>query len=59
MKQRQVLLDADQAEHCLELWASGVFDTFDIHRFLRVPEPAVARTIQAARDIRRELEGRS
>ncbi|MFK0330887.1 hypothetical protein ACIQUB_07165 [Rhizobium sp. NPDC090275] len=47
----QYLIDADQAEHCLELWASKRFDTLDIARFLRIPEHVVCRTIQAARDI--------
>ncbi|MDQ1185957.1 hypothetical protein [Agrobacterium larrymoorei] len=46
-------LDADQAEACLELWASRKFDTHDIHRILRVPEHAVCRLIQAARDLAR------
>ena len=48
-------LTADQVENCLTLWYRGGFDTFDIGRFLNVPEPAVCRTLQAARDVRREL----
>ncbi len=56
MKQRQprlVFLDQDQAEACLELWSSKKFDTNDIARILRVPEHAVSRLIQAARDLAR------
>lgn len=52
MKQRdRYLLNAEQAGYVLELWQSRRFDTFDIHRILRVPEHAVARTIQTARDV--------
>lgn len=56
MKPRQprpVFLDQDQAEACLELWYSKKFDTNDIARILRVPEHAVSRLIQAARDLAR------
>lgn len=56
MKRRQprpAFLDQDQAEACLELWSSKKFDTNDIARILRVPEPAVSRLIQAARDLAR------
>lgn len=52
---RTCFLTADQVEDCLALWYRGGFNTFDIGRFLNVPEPAVCRTLQAARDIRREL----
>lgn len=53
MIRRAVFLDADQAEACLELWSSKKFDTYDISRMLRVPEHAVCRLIQAARDLAR------
>ncbi|NVP56069.1 hypothetical protein [Mycoplana rhizolycopersici] len=49
------LLTANEAEICLELWATKRFDTFDIARLLCVGEDAVARTIQAARDIARQM----
>lgn len=52
----QVFLNPDQVEHCLELWQCKKFDTVDISKFLRVPELAVVRTIQAARDIVREMQ---
>jgi hypothetical protein len=51
----QTLLDEDQARACLVLWKSGQFDTDDIRRLLNVPEPAVCRLLQAARDLAREL----
>ncbi len=52
MKQRGTILPNDeQAGYVLELWQSKKFDTFDIHRMLRLPEPVVCRTIQAARDV--------
>lgn len=57
-RRRNYLLTADQAEQCLELWSCGKFDTFDIARFLRVPEHAVCRIIQAARDVARQKEFR-
>lgn len=50
---RPVFLDQDQAEACLELWSSKKFDTNDIARILRVPEHAVSRLVQAARDMAR------
>ncbi|CDN93673.1 hypothetical protein BN949_02828 [Agrobacterium tumefaciens] len=50
---RPAFLDQDQAEACLELWSSKKFDTNDIARILRVPEHAVSRLIQAARDLAR------
>lgn len=50
---RPIFLDQDQAEACLELWSSKKFDTNDIARMLRVPEHAVSRLIQAARDLAR------
>ena len=49
------LLTAGEAEACLELWLSRKFDTFDIARFLGVPEHVICRTIQAARDVAREM----
>lgn len=52
------LLTANEAEICLELWATKRFDTFDIARLLSVREDAVARTIQAARDIARQMYAR-
>lgn len=52
----QVFLNPDQVEHCLELWQCKKFDTVDISQFLRVPEPAVVRTIHAARAISREMQ---
>ncbi|PRD42356.1 hypothetical protein C5748_16310 [Phyllobacterium phragmitis] len=48
------LLDENEAQHALELWGTRKFDTHDIARFLRVPEHAVCRLIQATRDIMRE-----
>lgn len=45
------LLTSNEAEACLELWASRKFDTNDISRLLGVHESAVARTVQAARDM--------
>ncbi|WP_421440683.1 hypothetical protein [Agrobacterium tumefaciens] len=54
-RSRTVFLDHDQAEAALELWASKKFDTNDIARILRVPEHAVCRLIQAARDLARAL----
>jgi len=44
-------LDSEQARICLELWASKRFDTLEISHLLRVKEDAIARTIQAARDM--------
>lgn len=44
-------LYSHEAEAVLHLWGSGVFDTNDIARLLRVGEDAVARTVQAARDM--------
>ncbi len=49
------LLTANEAEICLELWATKRFDTFDIACLLGVGEDAVARTIQTTRDIVRQL----
>lgn len=49
-------LTPDQVEDCLNLWYRGGFNTFDIGRFLGVPEHAVCRTLQAARDVRHALE---
>lgn len=49
------LLDAVQAKACLILWKFGQFDTNDIGRVLRVPEPVVCRLLHAARDVAREL----
>lgn len=48
-------LDARQAEICLGLWSTKQYDTFDIARLLNVGEDAVARTIQAARDVARQI----
>lgn len=44
------LLDSDQAKACLLLWRSA-----EIAQLLTVPEPAVCRLIQAARDVARGL----
>lgn len=48
-------LDARQAEICLGLWSTKLYDTFDIARLLNVGEDTVARTIQAARDVARQM----
>lgn len=48
-------LDARQAEICLGLWSTKQYDTFDIARLLNVGEDTVARTIQAARDVARQM----
>ncbi len=48
-------LDARQAEICLGLWSTKQYDTFDIARMLKVGEDAVARTVQASRDVTRQM----
>ena len=50
-------LDSDQAELVLRLWRTRAFDTYDIARMVGGGEDAVCRTIQAARDVARELAG--
>ncbi len=49
------MLTANEAEICLELWSTRRFDTYDIARLLCVGEDAVARTIQASRDVARMM----
>lgn len=47
----RALLSKDETEIALEMWWTSGWNTNEIARFLFAPEAAVARTIQAARDI--------
>jgi len=44
-----------QAKAAIVLFESGHFDTLDIAQLLGVTEPMVVRTLQASRDIVREM----
>ena len=44
-----------QAKAAIVMFDSRVFDTADIAAVLGVPEAAVSRTLQASRDIVREM----
>lgn len=58
-REAPLFLDRLQAELCLELWSTKKFDTAQIASFLDVPEPAICRTIQAARDLARDQVGKA
>jgi len=54
---RSPLLSAGDVILSIELWRTGLYDTLDIARHLFVAEHAVARALQAVRDLRHEQGG--